>query len=139
MNLYNILGCSKNASTLEIKKAYQTLILKYHPDKSISENTTDTERYISITKAWQILGNPATRQKYDAELIAEQHKNKPPLYASLIRDELSYDEESEIYFYPCRCGGTYMIERNEIGNEDFYLNCDECSFSIFIKINNDCS
>ncbi|XP_026467721.1 dnaJ homolog subfamily C member 24-like [Ctenocephalides felis] len=127
-NLYDILGCQNDASSAEIRKAYQNLILKCHPDKC-SSSQTDT--YLSVTKAWKILGDPVSRKKYDAELFSEQ--SKIILYATLTRDELSYDDESEIYYYPCRCGGTYVIDEIASLNEDLCIGCDECSFSILVK------
>lgn len=33
-NFYNILGVSENATKDEIKKAYRSLQLKYHPDRN---------------------------------------------------------------------------------------------------------
>ena len=36
-NYYDILGVSKDSSETEIKKAYRTLSLKYHPDRNPSE------------------------------------------------------------------------------------------------------
>ena len=32
-SLYNTLGVKKNASSFDIKKAYRSLSLKWHPDK----------------------------------------------------------------------------------------------------------
>ena len=32
MHLYDILGVSKTATSSEIKKAYKSLVKKYHPD-----------------------------------------------------------------------------------------------------------
>jgi len=38
-NFYEILDCEQDATTEEIKKKYQSLILKYHPDKQKEKNT----------------------------------------------------------------------------------------------------
>lgn len=49
MNNYRILGISRHATLDEIKKAYKTLALKYHPDK---QNGND-EMFKTISKAYQ--------------------------------------------------------------------------------------
>ena len=37
-NFYNVLGVSENATKEEIKKAYRSMQMKYHPDKNQSSN-----------------------------------------------------------------------------------------------------
>ena len=41
-NYYDILGVEKNANSNDIKKAYRSLSLKYHPDRNKDESATET-------------------------------------------------------------------------------------------------
>lgn len=62
-NYYEILGVSKDASDIEIKKAYRTLSLTHHPDRG-----GDTHRFQEINAAYETLSDQAKRAEYDAEL-----------------------------------------------------------------------
>ncbi len=61
---YKILGVSKNASQDEIKKAYRKLARKYHPDRN-KNNKEAEEKFKEINEAYEVLGNPENRKKYD--------------------------------------------------------------------------
>lgn len=61
MNYYEILGVSVDANTEEIKSAYRKLAVKYHPDKTGRES----EEFVRISKAYEILKNKKNRQQYD--------------------------------------------------------------------------
>ncbi len=63
LDLYKILGVNPNCSTLEIKKAYKKLVLKYHPDKNKADNSN--EKFIEIKYAYDILSNDKSRTEYD--------------------------------------------------------------------------
>ena len=57
---YEILGVSKDASDIEIKKAYRALSFKHHPDKG-----GDIAKCQQINEAYETLGDAAKRQEYD--------------------------------------------------------------------------
>ncbi|CAK4083865.1 unnamed protein product [Aphanomyces euteiches] len=63
VDLYNLLGVSKAASTDVIKKAHRRLALQVHPDKSKSLDTD--EQFKRIAMAYSILGDADARAQYD--------------------------------------------------------------------------
>ncbi|CAF0920114.1 unnamed protein product [Rotaria sp. Silwood1] len=66
---YNILNVSPNAQANEIKRAYYTLSLQYHPDRT--QNLDDftrreyAERFKHISQAYSILSDPEKRTLYN--------------------------------------------------------------------------
>lgn len=61
---YEVLGVKKNAGPDELKKAFRTLALKYHPDRN--EGNADAElRFREVAEAWDVLGDPEKRSRYD--------------------------------------------------------------------------
>ncbi|MEK6587544.1 MAG: DnaJ C-terminal domain-containing protein [Chloroflexota bacterium] len=58
---YQILGISRQADDKEIKRVYRQLALKYHPDK----NPDSEEKFKEINEAYEVLGDPEKRAKYD--------------------------------------------------------------------------
>lgn len=63
---YEILGVSNDASQEEIKKKWRELTIKWHPD---TNHDKDAEmKYKEINAAYEVLGNPENRKKYDASL-----------------------------------------------------------------------
>lgn len=64
-NYYKVLGINENATKDEIKKAYRSLQMKYHPDK----NPGNQEAIImtqKINEAYETLGDDEKRQEYNA-------------------------------------------------------------------------
>ena len=59
---YKVLGIDKNASQEDIKKAFRKLAHEYHPDKPGGGNE---EKFKEINEAYQVLGDPDKRAKYD--------------------------------------------------------------------------
>ncbi|MEO0867307.1 MAG: DnaJ domain-containing protein [Cyanobacteria bacterium J06642_11] len=63
-NHYQILELHESASQADIKRAYHRLAKKHHPD-SRSEGSGDHERISEINAAYEVLGDPAARKRYD--------------------------------------------------------------------------
>jgi len=78
MNPFQVLGLPENASQQEIKKAYRTLALKYHPDKEGG----DEDKFREIQSAYDLIN---TEQK------VKSYKNKS--HGSFV-----WDSDLETYF-----------------------------------------
>jgi DnaJ-class molecular chaperone len=62
---YGILEISRNATENEIKKAYRTLAMKWHPDKNSTNKETAESKFKEISEAYNVLSNPKSKQMYD--------------------------------------------------------------------------
>lgn len=66
---YEVLGISRDASEVEVKKAYHKLALKYHPDryagKPESEKKAAEEKFKEINEAHSVLSDQEKRKNYD--------------------------------------------------------------------------
>lgn len=63
---YEILGVARSASAKEIKSAYRSLAMKYHPDRQSGKVSKEIEqKFKEISEAYQILSDPKKRQQYD--------------------------------------------------------------------------
>ncbi|TMW63019.1 hypothetical protein Poli38472_005637 [Pythium oligandrum] len=63
---YKILGVKKNFSDRELKKAYRTLALKYHPDKAEeAEKETAKAKFVQVSEAYEVLSDEAKKEEYD--------------------------------------------------------------------------
>jgi DnaJ-class molecular chaperone len=63
-NYYNILGVNEKSTKEEIKKAYRSLQMKYHPDKNPG-NKDSMNLTQKINEAYEVLGDEQKRDEYD--------------------------------------------------------------------------
>ncbi len=61
---YAILDVPRTASDAEIKKAFRKLARKYHPDVAKDKQEAE-EKFKEINEAYEVLGDPSKRKKYD--------------------------------------------------------------------------
>ena len=61
---YKILGVPRSASQDDIKKAFRKLARQFHPDVS-KDKKGGEERFKEINEAYEVLGDPQNRSKYD--------------------------------------------------------------------------
>ena len=63
---YAVLGVKRNATTAEIRAAYQKLILEHHPDTNSDPGAAEKTK--AINKAYQTLRSEDSRKEYDLTL-----------------------------------------------------------------------
>lgn len=61
---YKVLGVSRNATDAEIKRAYRSLAVKYHPDKNPNDSESE-EKFKECAEAYSVLSDPQKRSAYD--------------------------------------------------------------------------
>ncbi len=62
---YAVLGVAKNAQEKDIKSAYRKLARKWHPDANPNNQKEAEEKFKEISEAYEVLGDPDKRKKYD--------------------------------------------------------------------------
>ncbi len=62
---YSILGINQTADSAQIRAAYKSLALQYHPDRNPG-NPQAEELFKTINEAYHILSDPLKRARYDA-------------------------------------------------------------------------
>ncbi|KAH9254642.1 hypothetical protein BASA81_007399 [Batrachochytrium salamandrivorans] len=62
IDLYDVLGIDEDATAVEIKKAFRTLSLKYHPDKNPGAST---DKFTQVSRANEILSDEELKYVYD--------------------------------------------------------------------------
>lgn len=70
-NFYRVLSLSStNASSDEVKRAYRSMALQYHPDvcRDPSRKAEATRMFVQLHTAYTTLSDPVLREKYDYEL-----------------------------------------------------------------------
>lgn len=88
-DLYGVLGVSKTASQVAIKKAYHRMALQLHPDKNHDDEKAK-EKFQTLQHVFGVLGDPAKRKIYDetgsiedAELSGEKFANLYEYYRNI--------------------------------------------------------
>jgi hypothetical protein len=70
---YEVLGVRSDASTAEVRRAYLELARQHHPDRVGGS----TERMRALNEAWETLGDPERRLRYDRSLAPATPRPAP--------------------------------------------------------------
>ena len=93
---YIVLGVNRGANLNKIKKAYRTIIKKYHPD--ITQTKETTEGFLEIREAYETLSNEEKRKRYDEELTREGSELRISNVPETIERRRSLFDEMEGFF-----------------------------------------
>lgn len=89
---YKILEVHPQASLEMIKKAYQTLALRYHPDRHIpAKKNWAEERFKELSESYHMLSDPVKRKEYDRNGYSEQIAQETSI--------INIKANEEAYFY----------------------------------------
>ncbi|MEZ5479912.1 MAG: DnaJ C-terminal domain-containing protein [Thiolinea sp.] len=72
---YNTLGIARDADADDIKQAYRRMARRYHPD--VSQEADAEERFKEINEAYEVLGTPDKRRKYDRIAPSARQESSP--------------------------------------------------------------
>lgn len=161
---YEILGVKEDANLEEVRKAYRSAILCFHPDKQQNASETSNSecltenKFLEIQKAWETIGNPRSRALYDAELLTL--RQDATISEDVCLDDLTVQDSGDTIelSYPCRCGDYYFIDSFELADTgcsisrdgdtvslltskslptSVVLPCGSCSLKVRLLINGD--
>jgi Ca-activated chloride channel family protein len=100
---YTLLGLSRDASQEEIKRAYFEAAQKLHPDKNTAAG--ETELFLGVQQAYEVLANPARRKLYDATLPPEEKLSLPYTHRVIYsRPNLVHLDEPQIIYFILELG-----------------------------------
>jgi molecular chaperone DnaJ len=97
---YELLGVPSNASKTAIRRAYQKLARRYHPDLNPGDNVAAL-RYQRIYEAFEILTDSEKRKRYDVHgsRPPEENREEPPRFGFAGFD-FSLEGEKRLDIFP---------------------------------------
>ena len=108
-NLYSRLGLPMDATPEEIRRAYRESARRLHPD--INVESGQTELFLDVQQAYEVLSDPVKKLAYDGTIPAEQ--KKPPavnLNTSYSRSVLPRTVEQQLVYVLLEMGVQAEVE-----------------------------
>jgi hypothetical protein len=76
VDYYELMQISPNAELATIQRVYRMLAARYHPD---NPETGNTDKFVQLQKAYEVLSDPAARTAHDA-LLSQQSGQPLPVF-----------------------------------------------------------
>lgn len=127
-----------NASSDELRHAYQRLARIHHPDKTV-DAVGNEDAFVRIQRAYDLLRDPEARRQYDATERAAHFASASAAAREFEVDlsEMAYEEEEGpegphapacgVWRYNCRCGDEFVLRENQLIEGIDALHCRSCS------------
>ena len=93
---YLVLGVSRSADLNKIKKAYRTIVKRYHPDVSNEEESR--LRFLEIREAYDTLSDKEKKLKYDNKLEKRESSYRVNRVPDQMREQISRFKDMESVF-----------------------------------------
>jgi diphthamide biosynthesis protein 4 len=138
---YELLGVDESADIADIRRAYRAACLAYHPDKQSQrvqrgvDVKWDCDELSAAQKAWDVLGDVESRRRYD--------DSRKRTVNRFVTDTLQFSElellnpsgsrDMEGHFAECRCGGRFILTREDREAHVDVIPCDICSLAVRIR------
>ncbi len=96
-NYYVVLGVASNESDQGVRAAFRDLAKRYHPDRV---GPSGAGPFREVAEAYEVLGDPARRRRYDESLEQSPHAHPEPLVrdVSMRRDLVDVRPSEEAVF-----------------------------------------
>lgn len=120
MEHYRILGLEKEASQLEIKKAYRKMARLYHPDLNPGKNAQ--ERFIRVKIAYDTLCDPLKREDYDSGFSYKKTSHPQQKQKNRAQKKAAPAKRKEPAFEAAKILRLLVFE---LGGHDYALDIDQ--------------
>lgn len=107
-DFYMVLETTPEATAMEIKKAYFSMIRKYHPDKH-------PEAFKEIREAYEALSNPETRREYDSFASLPQMHREYFTYAREALEDGNFELAIDYLEWICKGYSTLSLVQSLLG------------------------
>jgi molecular chaperone DnaJ len=117
---YEVLGVQRDASKDQIKDAYRTLAMQFHPDRNKSPDAE--ERFKEISEAYAVLSDDQKRQQYNTlgHSGFDQRYKQEDIFRGADFDSVFRDMGFGDIFRTFFGGGGFGAERNNTGQDLAY-------------------
>ncbi|KAF6176159.1 hypothetical protein GIB67_023450 [Kingdonia uniflora] len=134
---YDILSVKEDARYEEIRTSYRSALLISHPDKlqgitNMSDAHQLEERFLTIQKAWEILGDSSSRAFYDRGL-RNLRQDLETVEDDICLEEMTVEDVGEVteIFYHCRCGDYFAIDSTELKDMGYLF--ERCGDNVLLQ------
>lgn len=129
-SFYALLGVMRSATQEEIRRAYLKLAKRLHPDANTSAG--ETELFLGVQQAYQVLSNPEQRKAYDSTLPYEEEETEQAIVHKVLvsRKEMAMPQESQLLYALLEIGLSEKEKKNTTSPPQNICLALDCSTSM---------